>query len=157
MNHSIHTKRTVPTELSVWAYPWDIADEGAATALDWLSQHNFTGVDLCHCHVFGEKSPPNPVLFGTRGRVLPSSTTALRTNPSQSARRTCGPRRIRRSGDRRQKPWHAAQRMGHRYVPTMDSSNVSGHGHRERVRRPKLCRHLPSPSRCPDLPVEFAL
>ena len=61
MNHSLHTNRTVPTELSVWAYPWDIADEGAAAALDWLSQHNFTGIDLCpNYHAIATYSARNP-------------------------------------------------------------------------------------------------
>ena len=37
----------MPPRLSVWAYPWDLADEGVDRALDWLVGHGFDAIDLC--------------------------------------------------------------------------------------------------------------
>ena len=37
----------MPPQLSVWAYPWDLADEGVDTALDWLAAHGFDAIELC--------------------------------------------------------------------------------------------------------------
>ena len=37
----------MPPRLSVWAYPWDLADEGVDSALDWLVRHEFDAIELC--------------------------------------------------------------------------------------------------------------
>ena len=69
----MHSKRTVPTQLSVWAYPWDIADEGVETALDWLNEHNFTGVDLCPNYhaiaTFSARNPHRSQFYSEQGAV----------------------------------------------------------------------------------------
>ena len=49
---------TLPPRLSVWAYPWDLADEGVDTALDWLAAHGFDAIDLCpNYHAISTFSP----------------------------------------------------------------------------------------------------
>ena len=35
------------TRISVWTYPWDIADEGVGAALDWLQDAGFDAIELC--------------------------------------------------------------------------------------------------------------
>ncbi len=35
------------TRISVWTYPWDIADEGIGAALDWLQDAGFDAIELC--------------------------------------------------------------------------------------------------------------
>ena len=48
------------TRISVWAYPWDIADEGAGNALDWLQDAGFDAIDLCpNYHAISTFSPRN--------------------------------------------------------------------------------------------------
>ena len=48
------------TRISTWAYPWDIADEGAAAALDWLRDAGFDAIELCpNYHAIATLSPRN--------------------------------------------------------------------------------------------------
>ncbi len=50
----------MPPRLSVWAYPWDLADEGVDRALDWLVGHGFDAIDLCpNYHAISTFSPRN--------------------------------------------------------------------------------------------------
>lgn len=50
----------MPPRLSVWAYPWDLADEGVDTALDWLAAHGFDAIELCpNYHAISTFSPRN--------------------------------------------------------------------------------------------------
>ena len=50
----------MPPRLSVWAYPWDLADEGVGTALDWLAAHGFDAIELCpNYHAISTFSPRN--------------------------------------------------------------------------------------------------
>ena len=50
----------MPPRLSVWAYPWDLADEGVDTALDWLVAHGFDAIELCpNYHAISTFSPRN--------------------------------------------------------------------------------------------------
>ena len=46
--------------LSVWAYPWDLADEGVAAALDWLADAGFDAIELCpNYHAISTFAPRN--------------------------------------------------------------------------------------------------
>ena len=46
--------------LSVWAYPWDLADEGVAAALDWLRDAGFDAIELCpNYHAISTFAPRN--------------------------------------------------------------------------------------------------
>ena len=50
----------MPPRLSVWAYPWDLADEGVDASLDWLIAHGFDAIDLCpNYHAISTFSPRN--------------------------------------------------------------------------------------------------
>ncbi len=61
------------TRLSVWAYPWDLADEGVDAALDWLCAHGFDAIDLCpNYHAISTFSPRNrrrPQFYSEQGAV----------------------------------------------------------------------------------------
>ena len=46
--------------ISVWAYPWDLADEGVAAALDWLRDAGFDAIELCpNYHAISTFAPRN--------------------------------------------------------------------------------------------------
>lgn len=46
--------------ISVWAYPWDLADEGVAAALDWLGDAGFDAIELCpNYHAISTFAPRN--------------------------------------------------------------------------------------------------
>ncbi len=46
--------------ISVWAYPWDLADEGVASALDWLRGAGFNAIELCpNYHAISTFAPRN--------------------------------------------------------------------------------------------------
>ena len=50
----------MPRRLSVWAYPWDLADEGVAAALDWLRDAGFDAIELCpNYHAISTFAPRN--------------------------------------------------------------------------------------------------
>lgn len=61
------------TRLSVWAYPWDLADEGVAAALDWLRDAGFDAIELCpNYHAISTFAPRNlgrSVFYSEQGAV----------------------------------------------------------------------------------------
>ena len=60
MSRSQQRQPTVPPRLSVWAYPWDLTDEGVDSALDWLVAHGFDAIELCpNYHAISTFSPRN--------------------------------------------------------------------------------------------------
>jgi hypothetical protein len=60
MENPIQEQPTVPSRISVWAYPWDLADEGVETSLDWLRNHHFDAIELCsNYHAISTFSPRN--------------------------------------------------------------------------------------------------
>ncbi|MBM4438121.1 MAG: hypothetical protein FJ029_13025, partial [Actinobacteria bacterium] len=61
------------TRISVWAYAWDVADEGAAAALDWLQAAGFDAIDLGpNYHAISTFSPRNAkrsIFYSEQGAV----------------------------------------------------------------------------------------
>ena len=59
--------------ISVWAYPWDLADEGVPAALDWLREAEFDAVELCpNYHAISTFSPRNlrrSIFYSEQGGV----------------------------------------------------------------------------------------
>ena len=59
--------------ISVWAYPWDLADEGVAAALDWLRDSGFDAIELCpNYHAISTFAPRNlgrSVFYSEQGAV----------------------------------------------------------------------------------------
>ena len=59
--------------ISVWAYPWDIADEGVNVALDWLRDAGFDAIELCpNYHAISTFSPRNrkrSIFYSEQGAV----------------------------------------------------------------------------------------
>ena len=68
------------SRISVWAYPWDLADEGVETSLDWLRNHQFDSIELCpNYHAISTFSPRNAhrsQFYSEQGGVyFPANTT----------------------------------------------------------------------------------
>ena len=59
--------------ISVWAYPWDLADEGVSAALNWLHDGGFDAVELCpNYHAISTFAPRNhgrSVFYSEQGAV----------------------------------------------------------------------------------------
>ena len=62
------------TRKSVWAYPWDIADEGTDTVLTWLEDTGFDAIELCpNYHAISTFAPRNPgrsIFYSEQGGVF---------------------------------------------------------------------------------------
>ena len=59
--------------ISVWAYPWDLADEGVSAALNWLHDAGFDAIELCpNYHAISTFAPRNhgrSVFYSEQGAV----------------------------------------------------------------------------------------
>ena len=59
--------------ISVWAYPWDLADEGVPAALDWLREAGFDAIELCpNYHAISTFAPRNlgrSIFYSEQGAV----------------------------------------------------------------------------------------
>ena len=76
--------------ISVWAYPWDLADEGVAAALDWLRDAGFDAIELCpqlprDLHLRAAQSAAVDSLLGAGRGVLSGPRSAVRAHPSPAS------------------------------------------------------------------------